>query len=370
MKEQEIFEAVLERDTDLRSQYLDEACRADSELRQRIENFLRFHERQALALMDHPNIARVLEAGTTQAGRPYFVMDLVNGVPITEYCDKARLSTAERLCLVIEVCRAIQHAHQKGIIHRDIKPSNVLITVMEDGPAPKVIDFGIAKAINQQLTDQSIYTAHAQMIGTPLYMSPEQAERTGFDVDTRSDVYSLGVLLCELLTGHTPFDKQTIKRAGIDEVRRMIREDEPQRPSARISTLKAEQLSTISDQRGVDPRKYPLALSGELDWIVMKALEKDRNRRYESASALAADIGRYLSDEPVEACPPSVGYRVSKYAKRDKAFLATAAVVLLSLVGGTSLAIWQARVAIEERSVAQSATEKSAQGIGAGTKSG
>ena len=318
-------------------------------------------ERQALALMDHPNISKVIDAGATDSGRPYFVMELVNGIPITEYCDQAKLSTQQRLGLFIKVCRAIQHAHQKGIIHRDIKPSNVLITMMEDGPEPKVIDFGVAKAISQRLTEQTLYTAHAQMVSTPLYMSPEQAERTGFDIDTRSDVYSLGVLLYELLTGNTPFDKETMKQAGFDEMRRIIREDDPPRPSARVSTLKLKQLSTLSDQRGVDPRKYSHALSGELDWIVMRALEKDRNRRYESASALAADVQRYLDDEPVQACPPSTVYRLRKLARRNKIALITTTLVVASFLAATGVSIWQAVEANDARQAAENSEQLAAQ---------
>ncbi len=309
-------------------------------------------ERQALAMMDHPNIAKVLGAGATESGRPYFVMELVNGIPITEYCEKAKLTNKQRLGLFIKVCKAIQHAHQKGIIHRDIKPSNVLITMMEDGPEPKVIDFGIAKAINQQLTQQSFYTAHAQMIGTPLYMSPEQAERAGFDVDTRSDVYSLGVLLYELLTGSTPFDKEMIKQVGFDEMRRMIREVEPQRPSARISTLNTKQLTTLRHQRDIDSRKSFHALSSELDWIVMKALEKDRTRRYESANGLARDVERHLNNEPVEACPPSTVYRFKKLVRRNRVLLTTTTLVAVALLVGTGVSLWQAKEANDARELA------------------
>jgi eukaryotic-like serine/threonine-protein kinase len=289
-------------------------------------------ERQALALMDHPNIAKVLDAGTTETGRPYFVMELVRGVPITEFCDDQKTSTRDRLRLFVDVCRAIQHAHQKGIIHRDLKPSNILVTLDDDRPIPKVIDFGISKALSQQLTENSAYTAYGQMIGTPLYMAPEQAQLTMRDVDTRSDVYSLGVLLYELLTGTTPFDKESLQTAGFDEMRRIIREVDPPRPSARISTLRAEMLSTVSGKRKIDPRKLSASLRGELDWIVMKALEKDRNRRYESASAFAADVGRYLADEPVQACPPSVWYRFRKFARRKKGSFAAAAVLSLALL--------------------------------------
>jgi serine/threonine protein kinase len=249
-------------------------------------------ERQALALMDHPNIARVFDGGTTREGRPYFVMELVRGLPVTDYCDKAKLPTADRLRLFARVCRAVQHAHQKGVIHRDIKPSNVLVTLIDGEPVPKVIDFGIAKATGGALTDHTVYTRFAQLVGTPLYMAPEQAELSGVDVDTRADVYSLGVLLYELLTGTTPFDRETFRTVGLDEVRRIIREVEPPRPSHRISTLDAKAGTTVSAHRGVDHRQLGRQLRGDLDWIVMTALEKDRNRRYESAGAFAADVER------------------------------------------------------------------------------
>jgi tetratricopeptide (TPR) repeat protein len=274
-------------------------------------------------------------------------MELVRSIPITEYCDKIKLTTRQRLDLFIKVCRAIQHAHQKGIIHRDIKPSNVLVTQIDGAAVPKVIDFGVAKAIGQKLSEQTVYTQFAQMIGTPLYMSPEQAEMSGVDVDTRSDVYSLGVLLYELLSGTTPFDKDALKQAGYDEIRRIIREDEPPKPSSRASTLKAEQLSTISGHLGIDSRKYSHSLKGEIDWIVMKALEKDRTRRHESASAFAADIERYLNDEPVEACPPSAGYRFKKVVRRNTVALTTTALVVLALLLGTGVSIWQAREAVD-----------------------
>jgi serine/threonine protein kinase/tetratricopeptide (TPR) repeat protein len=289
-------------------------------------------ERQALALMDHPHIAKVHDGGTTASGRPYFVMELVKGVPITEYCDWHRLTTRQRLELFLPVCQAVQHAHQKGVIHRDLKPSNILVTVHDVTPVVKVIDFGIAKAIGPQLTDKTLYTGLAQLIGTPLYMSPEQAGQSGLDVDTRSDVYSLGVLLYELLTGMTPFDRETLKRASYDEMRRIIREEEPPRPSTRLSTLGQGDLATVCERRGVEPGKLSREVCGELDWIVMKALEKDRNRRYESASALAADVRRYLSDEPVEASPPSTAYRLRKFARRNKNALAVAGLVLCFLV--------------------------------------
>jgi WD40 repeat protein/serine/threonine protein kinase len=302
-------------------------------------------ERQALALMEHENIAKVLDAGATDSGRPYFVMELVHGVPITEFCDKNRLPTCDRLKLFVEVCRAVQHAHTKGIIHRDIKPTNVLVTLHEGVPVPKVIDFGVAKATGQQLTDKTLFTQFAQLVGTPLYMSPEQAEMTGIDVDTRSDVYSLGVLLYELLTGTTPLDNERLKQAAFDDVRRIIREDEPQRPSARLSTLGDQAQRSISARRGSDPKQLGRLVRGELDWIVMKALEKERARRYETASAFAADVVRYLQDEPVEACPPSAWYRFRKFARRRKAVLgAVSGVALLLIAGAGMLAVSNVRV--------------------------
>ncbi|MGI9516438.1 MAG: protein kinase domain-containing protein [Pirellulaceae bacterium] len=292
-------------------------------------------ERQALAMMDHPNIARVLDGGTTD-GRPYFVMELVRGVPITEYCDKNSLLTRQRLELFASVCKAVQHAHQKGIIHRDIKPSNVMVTLHDGQPVVKVIDFGVAKAIHQRLTERTMFTEYGQMIGTPQYMSPEQAEMSGLDVDTRSDIYSLGVLLFELLTGTTPLEARQLREAGYAEMQRMIREEEPPRPSHRLSTTDQD-LTIIAKHRRVSPERLHREIKGDLDWIVMKALEKDRSRRYESALTMARDIERSLNDEPVEAGPPTLGYRMKKWSRRNRGKLAVAVATLL-LVG--ILGIW------------------------------
>ena len=299
-------------------------------------------EKQALAMMDHENIARVFDAGTTEAGHPYFVMELVRGIPIDEFCDQKRLTVRQRLELFIPVCQAVQHAHQKGIIHRDLKPSNVLVTMHDVRAVPKVIDFGIAKALGPSLSEYTLHTGFSQLVGTPLYMSPEQAEMNQLGVDTRSDVYSLGVLLYELLTGTTPFDKEALGGSGLEEMRRMIREDEPPRPSARVSTLQPEALSTTSQRRSTDPRRISAALHGELDWIVMKSLEKDRGRRYESASAFATDVQRYLDDEPVLAGPPSTMYKFHKFARKHRAALATAVAIAASLILGTTASAWQA----------------------------
>lgn len=291
-------------------------------------------ERQALALMDHPNIAKVFDAGATETGRPYFVMELVRGIKITAYCDQNNLSTNDRLKLFKQVCQAIQHAHQKGIIHRDIKPSNILVTQHDGVPVPKVIDFGIAKATGQRLTDQTVFTEFDQFIGTPAYMSPEQAEVSGMDMDTRSDIYSLGVLLYELLTGRTPFDARELMKVGLDAMRRAIREMEPPKPSTRLSTMLDTDLTTIARQRQAATQKLIHLIRGDLDWIVMKSLEKDRTRRYENASSFAGDIEHFLNNEPVLARPPTALYRFQKLVRRNKVvFIAGTAVTIAIVVG-------------------------------------
>jgi tetratricopeptide (TPR) repeat protein/serine/threonine protein kinase len=304
-------------------------------------------ERQALALMEHPNIAKVLDAGKTPAGRPYFVMELVKGQPITKYCDEKRLAVRERLELFGDVCRAVQHAHQKGIIHRDLKPTNVLVAPYDGKPVVKVIDFGVAKATGQRLTDKTLFTGIGAVVGTLEYMSPEQAEVNNQDIDTRSDIYSLGVLLYELLAGSPPFTRKQLEKAGMLEMLRVIREQEPSKPSTKLST--AEGLPTLAANRGTEPAKLTKLLRGELDWIVMKSLEKDRNRRYETANGLATDVQRYLADEPVVACPPSAGYRLRKFLRRNKpavavaSVIATAALIVVGSVG------WMVRDRAAER---------------------
>jgi serine/threonine protein kinase/Tfp pilus assembly protein PilF len=313
-------------------------------------------ERQALAIMDHPNIARVFDGGMTPSGRPYFVMELVKGVPITEFCDRNHLAPRQRLELFVSVCQAVQHAHQKGIIHRDLKPSNILVTVHDTTPVVKVIDFGVAKALGQELTDKTLFTGFAQMIGTPLYMSPEQAGQSGLDIDTRSDIYSLGVLLYELLTGTTPFTAERFKKAAYDEIRRIIREEEPPRPSTRLSESK-DSLPSVAAQRHTEPAKLTRLVRGELDWVVMKALEKDRNRRYETANGFASDVQRYLSGEAVQAVPQSAGYRVRKSARRNQAALLTASLLAAALLLGTVVSTWQALRARQAESLAQSRLE-------------
>jgi tetratricopeptide (TPR) repeat protein len=311
-------------------------------------------ERQALALMDHPNIAKVHDAGSTTSGRPYFVMELVQGVPITRYCDEARLSTRERLVLFVPVCQAIQHAHQKGIIHRDVKPSNVLVTLIDGRPVPKVIDFGIAKAIDQRLTERTLLTGFGVLIGTPEYMSPEQAEIGGQDVDTRSDVYALGVLLYELLTGTTPLDRETLRESAFAEVLRRIREEEPPKPSTRLSAS-GDRLSLFAAVRDTEPAKLTRVLRGDHDWVVMRALEKDSNRRYGTAHELAHDVRRYLDGDPVEAGPPSASYRLRRYARKHRVAIASVATISAVLLVATAVTARQAVVARRERAAALSA---------------
>ena len=328
-------------------------------------------ERQALAMMDHPNIAKVLDAGATDAGRPYFVMELVKGVPITEYCDTVHLTPKERLELFIPVCAAIQHAHQKGIIHRDIKPSNVMVTMQDGKAVPKVIDFGIAKAIDQRLTERSLFTDHGAIVGTLEYMSPEQAEMSAMDVDTRTDVYALGVLLYELLTGTTPLERSRLRQAGYAEILKRIREEEPETPSSRVRFGRASQsgattirdgsspdLSSIAAARKTEPTKLTKLIRGDLDWIVMKALEKDRTRRYETANGFARDIQRHLDGDAVEACPPSAGYKLRKFARKHRAGLITAGAFAALLIASTILSLTLAFAASRAR---QSALEAKAE---------
>jgi serine/threonine protein kinase len=297
-------------------------------------------ERQALAMMDHPNIARVFDAGATDRGPPYFVMELVRGVRITKYCDEHNLSTPQRLDLFIQVCHAIQHAHQKGIIHGDIKPSNIMIAQQDGVPVPKVIDFGIAKATEVRLTDRMLFTSYVQLIGTPAYMSPEQADVNGLDIDTRSDIYSLGVLLYELLTGLTPFDGAELLESGLDEMRRILREQEPARPSIKLGGLAPAALAKTAGDRRTEPARLVSSLQGDLDWIVMKALEKDRGRRFETANGLALDIQRHRNNEPVSARPPSRLYRFQKLVRRNRVVFAAAAAVTAALVIGLGTSTW------------------------------
>jgi len=308
-------------------------------------------ERQALALLDHPNVAHVYDAGTTELGRPYFVMEYVKGVPITEHCDRHKLTIEERLKLFLQVCEAVQHAHQKGIIHRDIKPSNILILFEGQRALPKVIDFGIAKAISQPLTERTLYTEQGQLVGTPEYMSPEQAEMTSQDIDTRSDIYSLGVLLYELMTGVLPFEAEELRKGGLDHIRTVIREQEPRTPSTRLSRLTHEESTKLAQHRRAEPAALRRRIRGDLDWITLKAMEKDRTRRYGSAGELAADIQRHLNHEPVVAGPPSTLYRVRKFVRRNRTLVAGIAAVLVVLVAGivvsTLFAIGQARARAE-----------------------
>jgi len=332
-------------------------------------------ERQALALMNHPNVARVFDGGTTPTGRPYFVMEYVQGVPITDYCDRHKLSTQERLELFIPVCEAVQHAHQKGIIHRDIKPSNVLVALIDDKPIPKVIDFGVAKATNQRLTERTVYTEQGQLIGTPEYMSPEQAEMNQLDIDTRTDIYSLGVLLYELLTGTVPFDARKLRRAGFAEIQRIIREVEPAKPSTRMISLEKEpsapgagaleepgnrpsSIALTAEKRRTDPRALIKLLRGDLDWVTMKALEKDRTRRYATATDLAADIRHHLRNEPVSAGPPSAGYRIRKFARRNRGAVVAGTIVMTTLVAATTgMSILSAKAVRERMRADQNAAE-------------
>ena len=292
-------------------------------------------ERQALALMEHVGIARVLDGGETRSGRPYFVMELVKGIPITRFCDEHQLTPRERLALFVHVCQAVQHAHQKGIIHRDLKPTNVLVAAYDGKPVPKVIDFGVAKALGQQLTERTLVTGFGSIVGTLEYMSPEQAEFNAMDVDTRADIYSLGVLLYELLTGTTPLSSERLKLAAMSEVLRLIREEEPPKPSTRLSDSR-DTLAAISAQRRLEPMSLTKAVRGELDWIVMKALEKDRNRRYETANGLARDIDRYLNDEPVEASSPGTAYRLRKFVRRNRGPVLAASLLFVALAGGVA----------------------------------
>ena len=313
-------------------------------------------ERQALAMMEHPHIARVLDAGATESGRPYFVMELVKGEPIATYCDKHKLSISERLQLFDQVCQAVQHAHTKGVIHRDLKSSNVLVATQDDQPCAKVIDFGIAKATSGRLTDKTLFTAQFEMIGTPLYMSPEQADGSA-DIDTRTDIYSLGVLLYELLTGSTPFESATLRSAPMADVQRIIREVEPLRPSARLSGSGVT-LTGVASKRGIEPRKLTKLVRGELDWIVMKAIEKERTRRYETANGLAMDVRRYLAGERVLAAPPSQSYRLRKFVRRNKGAVAAGSLIAIALMVGVAGFAWQASIARHQAALAQARADE------------
>ena len=309
-------------------------------------------ERQALALMDHPNIARVFDAGCAENGHPYFVMELVKGVPITQFCDDNHLTARQRIELFVSVCHAVQHAHQKGIIHRDLKPSNVLVTLYDDVPVPKVIDFGVAKATNQQLTERTLFTHVGQIVGTWEYMSPEQAVLNQLDVDTRTDIYALGVILYELLTGVTPIDPTRLRSAALEEALRLIREEEPPKPSTRVTSL-GQLAATTATERGTDAVSLAKTIRGDIDWIVMKAIEKSRSRRYETANAFGSDLNRYLNNEVIEARPPSTSYRLRRMASRHRGALITTAIIGLTLVGASVTGTWLAFDAWQSRAVAE-----------------
>lgn len=311
-------------------------------------------ERQALALMDHPNIAKVLDAGSTKSGRPFFVMELVKGIPLTNFCDENCLSLPERLKLFVMICRAVQHAHHKGVVHRDLKPSNVLVTLHDNKPVIKVIDFGVSKAISQQLTEKTLFTAFGQMVGTPAYMSPEQAQMSGLDVDTRTDVYSLGIILYELMTGVTPIDSKTLREKGYAEIQRIICEEDVPRPSPKLSTCEADATVKVAKSRGVEPRQLGTFLKADLDWIALNALEKDRNRRYDTANSFADDIERFLNNEAVVARPPTLAYRIRKFSARNKVALSTGGIVLLSLIVAIIVTTSQWWRALEAEELAES----------------